>query len=115
MESKNQAWTWGMSVGDVSLESGGNVQAIEDWHNLILSIKMKAPIQKLSIDDLSQDIDINDKKASIVSVVILELTIEDKNYILSVTLFDDIELLNAFIRFDYDLLSQNLVHDFFQK
>lgn len=115
MNTKNQAWTWGMSVGEVSVECGGNVQEINDWHNLLVSIKTGASIQKISIDDLSQDIDVNEEKTSIVSMLVLEITIEDNTYMVTVVLFDEIELLNAFIRFDYDLLSQELVHNYFRK
>lgn len=115
MNTKNQAWTWGMSVGEVSVECGGNVQEINAWHNLLLSIKTGASIQKLLIDDLSQDLDIDEKKTSIVSMLILEITIEDNTYMVTVVLFDEIELLNAFIRFDYDLVSRDLVHEYFRK
>lgn len=109
-QKKPQFWLWTMDLGDVMSETDDRAEIVK-WHQFILSIERHDMIEGIKIVDIDQDYD--PQTGKIVNVLNIEYKVKDNTFFICVSLFGEIQLLNAMLKFDDDQLSQEIVQSYF--
>ncbi|MNH10757.1 hypothetical protein D3C87_1085500 [compost metagenome] len=108
-QKKPVYWLWTMDLGDVMSETDDRAEIVK-WHQFILSIERRDMIEGIKIVDIDQDFD---PQVGIINTLNIEYKVKDNTFHICVSVMNEIQLLNALLKFDDDQLSQEIVQSYF--